>query len=437
MIRCARCVFGKTWDYNSYCWNCGSPQRCTFELIVSRIFKSGINELFLRFSVLDGFIKNNISYWDNFLLLEKNRPDNLPKDLIGSLDHGMFVYDQYEKAKKIILYYENHKMIHADHLILIKELGSFFDNQEIVKKFKNYETNNAMVDNLNRNQQYTELLQYFNQNQDLKVVRRKVFVEVERIIQVYRILLKVKDDDLFLFRFKENSVLIESGKVSHFFKQIRLKKQVIDYLKEKQKDFFKCQPDYLDVLRKVSVCFSKYSGYLDRNGKLYEFSSRVFRYAFKFSSCIESLVTAQKNVNDLNKLILDVDFIFKLLPFWPFTDATMRKLTQYLDSLEDFSFLIHDVRWEHGTVKIIWNAGCPLVTAYVFTIDNVKCFLNRSNCEVNSENQIIASIEFLGVNIKSSSIVKLFPMVVIYKPDGSLWIKATRTKPITKELYFG
>ena len=442
MVRCIKCLLGKTWDYNSYCWNCGSPQRCTFELIVSRIFKSGTNDLCLRFSILDGFIKNNISYWDNFLLLEKNRPENLPGDLINSLDRWKDILHRYELANNIIQHFKNNGVLLTDHFKQIKDLDSFFDHQEIIEKAKGYETKILELDKLKKDHQYHRLLEFFNQNEDLKIVSKQFFSEVKKFVEVRNSISNIKKDDSFYVYFNENFNLINSDPNNNFFKPFINKYKYIKYLKEMKNNFsnlnFNSYKEAIKVIQKISEYFTKYFQLLDVNGELFEFSYNVHHYAFKFSSCIESLVAAQPNVSDLNKLIVDKDFISKLLPVWPFIDETKERLIRYLnDKQSDADFLIRVAKYSHGVVKLIWGAGSSLVKAFKIIINNSSYIINRSDCEINSNNLAQVDIPVTGISPKSPCKVKLYPIIIIFKSDGSEWLKAIRTKELTKEISFG
>jgi hypothetical protein len=194
----------------------------------------------------------------------------------------------------------------------------------------------------------------------------------------------------------------------------------------------------IKVIQKISEYFTKFSQLLDANGELFEFSYKVHHYAFKFSSCIESLVTAQPNVSDLNKLIVDKDFISKLLPVWPFIDGAKERLIRYLnDKQSDADFLIHVANYSHGVVKLIWGAGSSLVKAFKITINNSSYIIKCSDCVINSNNLAQVDIPVTGISPKSPCKVKLYPIIIIYKSDGSEWLKAIRTKELTKEISFG
>ena len=91
----------------------------------------------------------------------------------------------------------------------------------------------------------------------------------------------------------------------------------------------------------------------------------------------------------------------------------------------------------HGVVKLIWGAGSSLVKAFKITINNSSYIIKCSDCEINSNNLAQVDLPLTGISPKGPCKVKLYPIIIIYKSDGSEWIKAIRTKGLTNDINFG
>ena len=78
-----------------------------------------------------------------------------------------------------------------------------------------------------------------------------------------------------------------------------------------------------------------------------------------------------------------------------------------------------------------------LKNSFKIIINNSSYIINRSDCEINSNNLAQVDIPVTGISPKSPCKVKLYPIIIIYKSDGSQWIKAIRTKELTNDINFG